>query len=131
VTMENFGDVVQTLENLAEFGNWDHSSEPPDLPAEYADAPSFPNAAATLACGIELTEIMHTIRRSRKGVTAETNLQQRHLQEVWRQDFYGMMSCPRTFSRASCRTTASGLVTQVRSRPTGSSSTYEAGEFYP
>jgi hypothetical protein len=59
VTMENFDDVVQTLENLAEFGNWDHSSEPPDLPAEYADAPSFSNAVATLAYGIELTEIMH------------------------------------------------------------------------
>jgi hypothetical protein len=32
VTTENFDDVVQTLENLAEFGNWDHPSErPPDL----------------------------------------------------------------------------------------------------
>ena len=59
VTLENFDEVVKTLENLVDFGNWDHTSEPPDLPAEYADAPSFSNAVATLACGIELTEIMH------------------------------------------------------------------------
>jgi hypothetical protein len=29
VTMENFDGVVQTLEDLARFGKWDHSSEPP------------------------------------------------------------------------------------------------------
>jgi hypothetical protein len=29
VTLENFDEVVKTLENLVEFGNWDHSSEPP------------------------------------------------------------------------------------------------------
>jgi hypothetical protein len=51
---------------LAEFGNWDHSSEPPDLPAEYADAPSFSNAVATPACGIELTEIMHNKKLPKK-----------------------------------------------------------------
>ena len=63
VTMGNFDGVVQALEKLAEFGNWNHSGEPPDPlyrpPAEYADAPSLSNAAATLACGIELTRSFH------------------------------------------------------------------------
>ena len=59
MALENFDEVVKALENLVDFGNWDHTSEPPDLPAEYADAPSFSNAVATLACGIELIEIKH------------------------------------------------------------------------
>ena len=69
VTMGNFDGVVQALDKLAEFGNWDHSGEPPDLPAEYADAPSLSNAAATLACGIELTGSLHNKTLPKKSQT--------------------------------------------------------------
>ena len=127
VTLENFDEVVKTLENLVDFGNWDHTSEPPDLPAEYADPPSFSNAVATLACGIELIEIMHNKRLPKKsqqkrncsnGIFKKLGVKTSKFDELSQSVLKGLLQNNRLY----------GPVTRVRSRPTGSGSTYEAGE---
>ena len=100
VTMGNFDGVVQALEKLADFGDWDHSGEPPDLPAEYADAPSLSNAAVTLACGVELTGSLHNKALPKKS--------QKKLQLVrvrfkdLASSLLNLTSCPRRCSRAFC-----------------------------
>jgi hypothetical protein len=126
ITMENFDGVVQALEKLAEFGNWDHTSEPPDLPAGYADAPSLSNAAATPACGIELTEILHNKALPRKSqqkricsnrIPRKLGVRTPEYDELSQKVLKGLLQNNRLY----------GPVTRVRSRPTGSGSTYEAG----
>ena len=67
MTLDNFDSVVQMLDDLAEFGKWDHSGDKPDLPDSYADAPALRNGMATLACAIERLEIAHNAKLPAKA----------------------------------------------------------------
>jgi hypothetical protein len=115
VTTGNFDGVVQALEKLAEFGNWNHSGEPPpDPPAEYADAPSLSNAAATLACGIELTGSLHnkTLPKKSRGKKKKRRKKELQLVRLRSKDLasslLNLTSCPRRCSRVFCSESSGG-----------------------
>jgi hypothetical protein len=53
LSLEKIDGVVAVLEPLADFGKWDHTSDNPDLPAEYPETPALSHACMALGCGLE------------------------------------------------------------------------------
>ena len=77
LSLEKFDGVVAMLESLADFGKWDHTSDKPDLPAEYPVAPSLSHACMALGCGLERIEIAYNAKlpgKSKKKVDLTAGL---------------------------------------------------------
>jgi glutamate/tyrosine decarboxylase-like PLP-dependent enzyme len=107
LTLANFDGVVAALEALAEFANWDHTGDKPDLPGGYAASPSLSSAAAALGFGIETLEIIHNLqlkRTSRKRVVLTATIFKKL--DGRAQDLDQL--CKKTCFETCCRATASG-----------------------
>jgi hypothetical protein len=126
ITMENFDGVVQALEKLAEFGFTRVN------PQTFQLGMRTPRRCQTRlqhprVCGIELTEILHNKALPRKSqqkricsnrIPRKLGVRTPEYDELSQKVLKGLLQNNRLY----------GPVTRVRSRPTGSGSTYEAGE---